>query len=333
MDLVITPGQLARRAEFYHQLAQLTAAGLGLLPALQTLERNPPAQSYRLPIRQLLGELNHGFTLSESVRRLGDWLPALDIALLHAGEQSGRLDSSFRSLSAYYNERAQLGRQLMIDLAYPAFLFHFAIFIFPFVHLFITGNWVLYLCQTFGVLLPLYAVVGLTIYAGQSRHGEAWRGFVESLLKRIPVLGPARRSLALARLAGALEALLSAGVGIVEGWELAANACASPALRRAIFAWRPQVDAGRTPAELVSASPRFPELFANQYATGEVSGKLDDTLRHLHSYYQEEGSRKLRAFGRWVPRGIYLGIMFMIAWWIVSKGLAYFKMVGEAAGW
>jgi type II secretory pathway component PulF len=333
MDLTITPGQLARRGEFYHQLGQLTAAGLGLVPALQQLERNPPSRSYRLPIHQLLGELTHGFTLSESVQRLGNWLPALDTALLHAGEESGRLDSSFNTLSAYYSERAQLARQILVELAYPMFLFHFAIFIFPFVQLFISGNWVRYLCQTFGVLLPIYLVVGLTIYATQSRHGNAWRGFIEWLLHPIPGLGTARHSLALARLAGALEALLSAGVGVVEAWELAANASASPALQRTVFDWRPSVDAGKTPAEMVSASPRFPELFANQYATGEISGKLDDTLRHLHVYYLEEGTRKLRAVVRWTPRAIYLGIMLMIAWWIVGKGMAYFKMVGDAAGW
>ena len=30
MPLIVTPGQFAQRAEFYHQLAQLTSAGIGL---------------------------------------------------------------------------------------------------------------------------------------------------------------------------------------------------------------------------------------------------------------------------------------------------------------
>ena len=33
-SLIITPGQLSRRADFYHQLGQLTGAGLGLVQAL-----------------------------------------------------------------------------------------------------------------------------------------------------------------------------------------------------------------------------------------------------------------------------------------------------------
>ncbi len=332
ITLTLTPGQLARRAEFYHQLGQLTAAGIGLVRALEQLERNPPTRSYREPIRRLLLELAGGFTLRESLRRLGQWLPSFDIALLHAGEQSGRLDACFRVLSNYYTERAQLARQVIADLLYPVFLFHFAILLVFFVKAFISGSWLTCLCMALGVLLPIYLLVAFVLYAAQSRHGESWRGSVEILLHQVPVLGTARHYLALSRLAGALEALLSAGVTIIEAWELAATASGSPALRRAVHGWRPEVDAGRTPGEVVNASRRFPEMFANQYMTGEVSGKLDDALGHLHTYYQEEGSRKLRAFARFVPYVFYLGIMLVIAAFIVKGGMAYIQMIKDAGG-
>src|SRR5205814_10703053 len=155
-------------------------------------------------------------------------------------------------------------------LAYLAILFHLAIFIFPFSQFFASGNLLAYLRQTFGLLIPLYAFVALLVYVSQSRHGERWRAVFESLIRPIPVLGTARHYLALSRLAAALEALLSAGVTVIEAWELAATASGSPALRRTVLAWRPLVNAGQTPAEVVSASTRFPEMFENQYNTGEV---------------------------------------------------------------
>jgi len=332
MPVILTPGQFSQRAEFYHQLGQLTAAGVGIPSALEHLRRNPPARSYRQPIGQLIERLNQGYTLSESLRALGSWLPEFDVALIHAGEQSGRLDSCFRLLGDYYTDRTRLARQLIGDLAYPAFLLHFAIFILPFAEFFKTGNWVVYLAQTVGVLIPLYGLVLAMIYAAQSKHGETWRSWMESLFRVVPVLGKARRDLAIARLSSALEALLSAGVSVLEAWELAATASGSPALLRTVLAWRPLVDAGQTPAEVVRTSPRFPELFANQYATGEVSGKLDETLRGLHRYYQEEGSRKLHALARWTPRAIYLGVMLMIAYRVVRFWSDYFNQIGAAGG-
>jgi type II secretory pathway component PulF len=332
MPLIITPGQFTHRAEFYYQLSQLTGAGLGLIHALEQLKRNPPAPSYRQPIQQLLDQLGHGYTFTESLQRIGQWLPAFDVALLQAGEQSGRLEACFRLLADYYADRARLARQVIADLAYPAFLFHFAIFILPFAQFFKSGDLLVYLCQTIGVLIPIYVAVALLIYAAQSRHGEKWRAWVESVLHRVPVLGTARRCLALSRLAAALEALLSAGVTIIQAWELAATASGSPALRRVVLAWRPLVDGGQTPAEAINASGKFPELFANQYATGEVSGKLDDTLRRLHAYYQEEGSRKLHALAQWTPRVVYLAVALMIAYRIIHFWMGYFKDIQDAGG-
>ena len=99
-----------------------------------------------------------------------------------------------------------------------------------------------------------------------------------------------------------------------------------------MLGWRPLVDGGQTPAEAVSASGRFPELFATQYATGEISGQLDDTLGRLHAYYQEEGSRKLHAFSRWTPRAIYFCVVLMIAYRIIHFYTGYFNQVRDAGG-
>jgi type IV pilus assembly protein PilC len=332
MPLIFTPGQLSRRADFYHQLAQLSSAGLGLLQALEQVRRHPPDRSYARPVGCVMEDITAGCTLNDALQRRGQWLPTFDLSLLQAGEHSGRLDACFRLLSDYYTERARLARQMISDLAYPAFLLHFAVFILPFAQFFTSGNWERYLVQTLGVLVPLYCLVGLMIYAGQSRHGETWRSLLESLLRPVPVLGQARRYLALSRLASSLEALLSAGVTIIEAWELAGKASGSPALNRTVLAWRPLVDAGQTPAEVINASHRFPELFASQYATGEVSGQLDDALRRLAVYYREEGSRKLQAVSRWVPRAVYLCIVFAIAYRIVAFYTNYFGMVRDAGG-
>jgi type II secretory pathway component PulF len=332
MPLIVTPGQLSQRADFYHQLGQLTGAGLGLIRALEQLRSNPPAASYRQPIEQVLAELAGGCSLADALRRVEQWLPALDLALLDAGEQSGRLEASFRLLSDYYKARARMARSMISDLAYPAFLFHFAVFIFPFSTFFRTGNVLAYLAQTFGVLLPIYALLALMIYAAQSGHGEAWRAWLESVLHHVPVLGTARQYLALSRLSAALEALLNAGVTVIEAWEMAATASGSPALRRAVHAWRPLVDAGKTPAEVVRDSPQFPPLFANQYATGEISGQLDDTLRRMRLYYEEEGSRKLHAVAQWTPRVVYLFVVLLIAYQVIHFYLGYFDQLRDVMG-
>src|ERR1039457_6759746 len=270
MPLIVTPGQFTQRAEFYYQLYQLTSAGIGLVDALNHVQRNPPARSYREPVQRVISELAKGFTFTESVVRVGQWLPEFDTTLIAAGEQSGRIDQCFRLLSEHYTDRARLAKQMIADLAYPVFLFHFAVFIFALIAFVQSGNWAVILI---GGLVPVYVLTIFIIYAGQSKHGETWRAWIESVLNPVPMLGTARRCLALARLSASLEALLSAGVTIIEAWELSAAASGSPAIRKIVLGWRPQLNAGQTPAEVLNASGRFPDLFVSQYNAGEVSGK------------------------------------------------------------
>lgn len=328
MPLFITPGQLERRAELYHQLGVLIAAGLTIRQGLEQLKHSPPARSMRPLLSKWLDYLDQGHTVTESVRRLGG-MASFDTALIEAGERSGRLDACFKLLALYYNERASMFKQVISDLMYPLFILHLAAVIFPFITFVRTGNWFRFLLTIAGILIPLYAAVFAMVFAAQGRHGETWRAFLERILRRVPLLGAARRQLALARLAAALEALINAGVPIIGAWDLAATASGSPALRRVVESWKMPLEQGSTPAELLSESREFPDIFSNLYHTGEVSGQLDQTLARLHKMYQEEGLRKMHMVAQWTPRLIYFGILLVVAWRIISFYMGYFAQVND----
>ena len=321
MPLIISPRQFAQRAEFYHQLGQFMSAGVPIVRALEQIQRNPPAPSFHEPLQHLLNEIAKGATLAESLQRL-DWLPEFDLALIGAGEQSGRLDACFRMLADYYNDRARVVRQVISQLIYPVGLVHMAAFVFlivlPFARSEFNASLLFLFAKAALILSPLYGAVALMIYATQSKHGEKWRAVMESLLRPVPILGTARHYLALSRLAAALEALISAGVNIFEAWDLAATASGSPALRRAVAGWKSRLVAGQMPSEAVRLCPLFPGTFANLYASGEVSGKLDDSLRQINRIYNEDGTRKLNAFATWMPRLVYILVALLIAYKVVQ---------------
>ena len=60
MPLIITPGQLKQRAELYHQLGIMIAAGLSVHKALEHLQSHPPSLSLRAPISRLAGAIVPG---------------------------------------------------------------------------------------------------------------------------------------------------------------------------------------------------------------------------------------------------------------------------------
>ena len=277
----------------------------------------------------MLELIQRGQALGESLRAIPDWLPDFDITLIEAGEQSGRLDRCFRMLGDYYVERAKVARRVIGALAYPAFLLHLLAGVSALVLFFWYPKFcVLPLIALFGV----YVVTFLVIYATQNKHSEAWRAKVEFVLSKIPVLAKARRHLAVARLSAALEALISAGVSIIEAWVLAGKASGSIALQRTVNSWVPALRAGKTPAEMLQQTRAFPDIFTGQYAAGEVSGKLDETLERLRDYYQEDGGQKVRALAQWIPIGIYLMILIGGGGFVIWFWVTYFNKVKEAVG-
>jgi type IV pilus assembly protein PilC len=331
MSLIITPGQLVRRAELYYQLSQLVSAGISLVQAIEQLANHPPSRSFRKPLRLLLEKIHAGATFADALRATSGWLPQFDLALIDAGERSGRIDICLRVLADYYTARAKLAKQAISSMLYPFFLVHFAALVFCVVVPWAASGFSVNLNSLFlhaGLALaPLYLILAMGVYSLQSGHGERWRALVESVLHFVPILGAARRALVLSRLALTLEALISAGVNIIEAWALAADATASPAIRRTVVAWGPEFALGHTPATLVNRCGKFPSLFVNFYTTGETTGKLDETLHRLRVYYEEEGRRKFEALSEWIPRVIYLVIAIAIAIAIIQFYTGYFNRV------
>lgn len=333
--MITTPRELALRAELYHQMGAMLKAGLGLPSVVQQLAMHPPKHSFREPLQIVWLHLNQGETFAEALTKTGHWVTQFDVSLMEAGEKSGRLPECFQMLSDYYRERAELINALIMKVAYPVFLFHFAVLIFPvsaLVALVREGAVVQFLLGKIIILGPVYAIVFLTLLAGQGKHGEGWRSFIETLLYPVPVLGAARRGLALARLAAALQALLMAGVNTIEAWMLAAAGCGSPMIHRAVKGFKKPMEDGDLPSELVSGSRAFPELFSNLYHSGEVSGKLEESLGRIYTFYQEEGSRKMRSFLTALGVAITLGIMLAIAANIIFFYISYFQQIGAASG-
>jgi type II secretory pathway component PulF len=322
MALIVTPGALAKRAEFYFQLSAMIRAGLPLIKALETLQRKPPGPGYAAQIERILHHLQRGSSFAESLAHVGKWISPFDQALLEAGERSGRLDQCFKTLASYYEASARRIRDVISKLLYPVGLLHFALLIFPVDRLVAVvkdGDTSGYLSQKLGVFLPAYLIALIAIKLLQSQRFAIWRAFIERILGLVPFVGGARQALALGRLTASLEALINAGVGIIEAWELAGEASGSPRLNGIIKKWRPLIESGaHTPGDLLARSSGFPSTFASIYQSGEISGQIDDALLRLRDYYDEESKRKLDVFTKMLVTCVILGVMLTVGYFIIS---------------
>jgi type IV pilus assembly protein PilC len=328
----LSPAGSRQRALFYRQSSTLLNAGFPLISALEHLSRNPTTAQFKSPILLLLQGLHDNLTFAESLERLQGWSSGFDIALIRAGEQSGTLDRALAALARHHESQANNLQALLREAIYPALVLHVALFIVPLPRLIQTGQIGFYLLQSIGTLLALYSVGVFIAAALRPDRSPSWQALIERVLVHIPVWGSARADIALARLAGSLHALLSAGILVTKAWPLAAHASGSPTLIRVVDLWEPLLLSGSTPAELIASSGAFPDFFASAYATGEVSGRLDEQLRSLEELHETEGFRKLSIVSRWCPRLLYGVVAIWIAVQIFTMAGGYVGTLNQLLG-
>lgn len=330
MALILTPRRLDQFSELYHQIGTMLASGIPLIRALEMIRNAPPAVAFRFHLDRVIADLQKGATLTEALAARRGWLPPLDIALLAAGEQSGRLDACCQRLATYYKDRARLARAVLADLAYPAFLLFLVLLLFPpdaLTDLVWKGDLAGFFLPKLQVLLVLALVQGLILALARAGRAPWLRNMWENFLQAIPVWGHARRSMALARFTLALEALLNAGVNVIEAWPLAAAASGSPALEQAAARAHQRMAAGETPSEAIAQETVFPSKFISLYRSGELSGRLDQSLAYLQADYTEEAARLYKRLAEWTPRLVFLLVAGLVGYFVVRFWLNYYTTI------
>jgi hypothetical protein len=56
---------------------------------------------------------------------------------------------------------------------------------------------------------------------------------------------------------------------------------------------------------------------------------LDETLRWLYRHFQEEGNRKLRNAIKAAGGIIFMGVVLLVAWQVISFYIGYFNQIQQ----
>lgn len=285
----------ARAATFHEQLAVTLDAGLPIAQAVQ-LAGSTAGGPMRAQGAGWSSGCAGGRTLAEQLETGGQ--PAFDVALVKAGEVSGRLPELCRELAAHYRHRIALRTLVIGRLVYPVVLIHATLLALGIVLTFSSGwsPW---------VILGLPLALWLTAAVGWF----AWGLLQPTARARLALTGPfapLTLPLVAANTCSVLRAALSAGMLMPDALELSAGACGNQVLGGRL------TEAGRDLRHnrldsLAAALERcgLPQLVVDHIASGERSGSLDRTLGQAGALMRE--SFRLRA--EWTAR-ITCGIIY-----------------------
>ena len=263
------------------QLAGLVAAGL------------PLERTQRYLVAGLRAEVNGGATFARALAQHPREFSGTFVAVIDAGEQSGKLGLVLERLADDLEEQQALQAKLMGAALYPAIVTLVALFIVVFLVTYVVPQ----VAQVFAgskKTLPLLTrvmlgvsdfarnyglvfLIGLLVAAAGLKLAltrDALREKFDAFCLTLPILGRLALGYNTARFANTLAMLAGAGVPILKALQAAAQTLSNRAMRRDALDALVLVREGAPLASALAQKKRFPGLLAMFARLGEQTGQL-----------------------------------------------------------
>ncbi len=304
----------SQRAVWTRQLAELVGSGLTVERALAALTDESEHERQRHLLAAIRAEVNAGSSLGRALERFPHEFPAIDRAVIAAGEQSGQLGQVLSHLADDLEARQVLRSKLVGAALYPAIVTLVAMAIVVFLlssvvpqvaGVFAGSNRPLPLLTSallavsaavrqwgaWMLLLTLAGTMGLRIALRQEALRLRW----DAAWLRLPIIGRLARGYNAARFASTLAMLSAAGVPILKALQAAADTLSNEALRADALEALVQVREGAPLALALSRRERFPGLLAMFARLGEQTGQLPLMLQRAAQQLANEVQRRAMA--------------------------------------
>jgi type II secretory pathway component PulF len=271
-------------------------------------------------VPELAAAVRSGTPLAEAMGRQPERYSEEEVALVAAGEQTGRLDSVLDQIAAILEKRRRAFSHFVNKIGYPLLVFHFAAVLMPFgLVVAFTGRLDIGLAMTIGgAIIGAFwaAVIAVSLAARDARK----RARLRALFEAVPGLGASLRHQRYALFATVLEASYEAGVTLGPGLRLAARAARAPDAEGTAA----RVESGTPLREALPGSGMLPASLTARVATAEHAGELSAELRRIAD---EEFERSEIALDRTigiVSKGFYaLMALAVFAYALLMIGQAY----------
>lgn len=300
---------------FTRELAVLLKSGVPLGEALESLKDKTGRGSLRKVIEGLLADIENGQSFSQALARFPKVFDALSVNLVKIGETSGTLKENLDFLAHQQESSYTLRKKIQAILLYPTVVFGMALLLSALISVFILPK-LIRLFESFHVTLPWTTQVLLAVAHFMQSYGILFfsvlflfilvfrftvalsfvRPYWHALLLRLPVSGELSRYIAIAHFCRDVGTMLKSSLPVLEALTVEEQVMENRAMARLVKGLAVAVSQGRTLSdELTKTSYAvIPAIAVKMIASGEKTGKLDETLLYLESFFEAEVDRKIK---------------------------------------
>src|SRR6202522_59364 len=339
-------------AIFTRQFSVMIDAGLPLVQCLEILAGQQENKTFQKILNGTRASVEGGSTLSVAMRQYDKVFDPLYYNMVEAGETGGILDTILQRLSSYIEKNVKLKRAVQSAMIYPIAVMSIAggviiLLLWKVVPIFTQ------LFNGLGVDLPLptrivimlsnfvgsiYGFIILLFFAGGIFALKSWYGTpqgrmaIDTIILKIPLIGPLMRKIAVARFTRTLGTLISSGVPILEGLDITARTSGNAVIERAITQTRKAVEAGRSLVDPLKDTGVFPGMVTQMIGVGEQTGAMDAMLQKIADFYEDEVDAAVKDLLTAMEPIMIVVLGVVVGGIVISMYLPLFSLIGKLAG-
>ena len=331
---------------FTRQLATMLKAGVPLLQAFDIVARGHANASVSRLLLDIRGDVETGTSLAQAFRRYPQYFDALFCNLVAAGEQAGILEDLLARLATYKEKTLAIKSKIRGALFYPAAVLAVAFIVTSVIMIWVVPSFKS-VFESFGAELPLPTLmviwmsdrfveywyllfgsltIGGALFVRTWKHSPALQAATDRLLLRLPVFGEVVRKAVIARWTRTLSTMFAAGVPLVESLDSVGGASGNAVYRDATQRIGAAVRSGTSLTIAMHQTQVFPSMVTQMVAIGEESGALDQMLRKVAEFYEDEVDAAVASLASLMEPVIMVFLGGLIGGLVIAMYLPIFKL-------
>lgn len=299
--------------DFTRQVATMLNAGLSLVESLTLLQKEATNSAFKQVLDDLLTEIKAGGSLAAALSKHPGQFNKIYVALVSAGEKSGKLDVILLRLADNLEAQRAFKSSVKTAMIYPTIVVIGMVGLATLMMVMVIPQ-LSEIYDQFEVELPittqimitmskltinywwamLILVAGFIVWFPQFKKSEVGMRTLDYITLNLPVWGSLKKDTVMTELTRTLSLLINAGVPILESLDIVSDALDSQQYSDGIKDAAKKVERGFQLGSVISSNPLYPPIFGQMVSVGEQTGKMDETLGRISLYFESSASEKVK---------------------------------------
>lgn len=292
---------------FSRQLASLIQSGIPILRALNIVSDQTQNKYFQKVIRRMAIQVRNGKSFSQALSSYEDIFSPLFVAMVQAGEESGRLQNMLLSVAAHLKRQDEIIAKIRTSLTYPILMgivgvgtiFFIMVFVIPKMSNLFTSigdslplpTVILLQISTAFSKVGLWVLIGvLAVLGGVQKWAKSQNGklYIGRAVLGMPYIGEIYLKSELARFCRTLVLVMQSGVSLIRALDVSIPILSNEVIKKRLSLCRINLTAGGSLGESVKESKEIPSMMADLIAIGEESGNLEEVLTEVAESYEQD---------------------------------------------